>query len=225
MGTTEVREGRTQTQVFAAVVEFEYVRGEYPRQSDIVEETPVTKGAVSNHVSKLVELGLLEEVESGGYSVVEDSFRAEYREHFEAVLARERGVEPFEDRVEAHNEVRTETKRNIDEMMAADVVLAALVEAFLEARGTRRIQTFREAFVRADEILRATAVNVVGKARSQEEAPSAEIHTLFSLAVSLNRSHEQVAGVGERVEAVGERLPGEVPEKRMVEYLRQNEEN
>jgi DNA-binding MarR family transcriptional regulator len=224
MGTTEVREGKTQTQVFAAVIEFEYDRGEHPRQSDIVEETPVTKGAVSNHVSELVDLGLLEETEGGGYRVVEDALCEEYREHIETVLARERSVEPFEDRVETHNEVRTRTKRNLEEVLAADVVLGALVEAFVESRGTRRIQTFREAFLRTDEILRATAVNVIDSvARSQEEG-AAEINALFSLAVSLNHAHEQVAGVGERIEAVGEGLPGEVPEERMIEYLRQNEE-
>ena len=218
METTEVREGRTQTQVFAAVVEFQYVRGENPRQRDVVEETPVTKGAVSNHVSKLVEGGLLEEVESGGYRVVEDALRDEYREHFEGVLERERGVEPFVDRVEAANEVRTWTKRNLDEVLGADVVLASLFEAFLEARGTRRIQTFREVFLRADEILRATAAEVVV---GFEGEVTDEVRALFALAVSLYHAHEQVAGIGERVLVVGDSLPGEVPEERMLEYLQQ----
>jgi DNA-binding transcriptional ArsR family regulator len=226
MGTTEVREGKTQTQVFAAVVEFEYVRDEYPRQRDIVDDTPVTKGAVSNHVSELVDLGLLAETEEGGYEVVEDGLRDEYREHVETVLTRERGLEPFEDRVDAHNEVRTWTKRNLDSVLGAEVVLAALVEAFVESRGTRRIQTFREAFLRTDEVLRATAVNAVGSSRfdGQEEGEDDEITALLSLAVSFNHAHEQVAGVGERVPAVDEYLPGDVPEQRMIEYL-QNKEN
>jgi DNA-binding transcriptional ArsR family regulator len=221
MGTTEVREGKTQTQVFAAVVEFEYVRDEHPRQRDIVDDTPVTKGAVSNHVSELVELGLLSETEEGGYTVVESRLREEYREHIETVLTRERGVEPFEDRVDAHNEVRTWTKRNLDTVLGAESVLAALVEAFVESRGTRRIQTFREAFMRTDEVLRSTAANI---ASSPELGDNEEITAVLSLAVSLNHAHEQVTGVGKRVPAVNEHLPGDVPEQRMIEYLQNKED-
>jgi hypothetical protein len=227
MGITEMREGRTQTQVFAAVVAFNYDRDMHPRQSEIVGETPATKGAVSNHTSTLVEFGLLEETTEGRYRVAEGALRSEYREHIETVLARERTIEPFEERVEAHNDVRTQTKRNLDEILEADVVLAALVEAFVECRGTRRIETFREVFLRTDEILRATAAHVVGSIGNDDsmaEGDAPEVSALLSLAVSLNQAHEQVAGVGERVPAIESHLPGDVPEDSMTAYLQQQME-
>ncbi len=225
MSATKIREGKTRTQVFSTVLAFQQERDIHPRQQDIVEETPVSKGAVSNHVSSLVDLGLLTEAGAGAYAVDEDRLKEEYREHVEATLTREEAAPPFEDRVKAHNEIRTRTKRNLDDVINSRVVRAALIVAFLESRESRRIQTFREVFLRTDEIIRAVATDAVEHGINEVlvDIHEEDIDAMFLLAVSLNNTHQQVAGVAERVPSFEKFIPGEVPTESMIDYLQNKE--
>jgi len=84
MRLTEAREGKTRTQVLAAVADFQRSGGP-PIQKDLVEKLPMTKGAISQNCSRLVEESLLQE-HDGQYRVATGRLVDDYREHFEEYL-------------------------------------------------------------------------------------------------------------------------------------------
>lgn len=217
----EAREGRTQTDVLAAIAEAQYHDDVLPRQRDLVDRLPITKGAVSNNCSKLVDSGLVVEVDQT-YRIDDEVLLDLYREHVDAYLAREPRSDHFEVEVAAYNETRTTFKRELRELFEGnELILAIVSEALVSAKDDSRYQTLRDVFHHADQIAQQAAAHVVTSdsfdGRDDDHWP--QIRTLFLLAVALTRIHEELDALQQAQPFLDSHFPGEPPENEMTAYI------
>ena len=140
MRLTEAREGKTRTQVLATVADLQRSDGP-PIQKDLVEKLPMTKGAVSQNCSRLVEGSLLVE-HDGRYHVNTDRLLDDYREHFEEYLRRGPQSDFFEQEVTEANETRTRTKRSAAEYFESDLLEDILITSLVSSLGKTTSRPF-----------------------------------------------------------------------------------
>jgi hypothetical protein len=216
------REGRTQTAVLAAIAAVQYHDGTPPRQVDLDERLPASKGAISTNCSKLVDVGLVRETEGRRYEVVEDELLELYREHVDAYLARESTSARFDSEVEASNDIRTGVKRDLralftDESPVLDCVLAALVAADRDSR----LRTFRDIVHRADHLIRSTAAHVVTHPAfdGQDDDAWETVEPILRLAVVLERVHADLDVLAAENETLAQFFPGNPPAATSYDYL------
>jgi len=176
MRLTEAREGKTRTQVLAAVADFQRSGGP-PIQKDLVEKLPMTKGAISQNCSRLVEESLLQE-HDGQYRVATGRLVDDYREHFEEYLRRAPQSNLYEQEVLDANETRTRTKRSVSEYFEADLVEDILLTSLMSSLRKNSIQTLREVFLHTDDVLYHVAYRAVS---SETDVPE-ELKPILRLA-------------------------------------------
>lgn len=231
MRLTEAREGRTQTQVLAAVADFQFNQGKLPRQKDITEKLPISKGAVSNNCKKLIDSGLVIE-EEREYSVDEEKLLTVYREHIEDYLSRESKTPSFEEEVNAHNEIRTRTKRELrsffEDEETSQLILSILVQALIDSLEKPQTQTLRETLLWTDQLVSETAERIArGLERPDPEGEDwQKIRLLFMLAVSFNKTHSQLSNIREEQPFLKEYIPSHSRsvEDDMVDILESKDE-
>jgi DNA-binding MarR family transcriptional regulator len=223
----DAREGRTQTDIVAAIAKLQFRDGNPPRQSDIDELLPVSKGAISNNCKKLVETDLVRETNESRYRIDEAELLALYREHVDRYLARESesGLDWFANEVAAYNETRTSAKRGLrstfkDNDLLLDVLVAALVDALDDSR----IQTIREVMLHADQLVRSAATHVLTnpKFEGKDDPAWQTVRPLFQLAVALDRVHAGLDSLADAHANVAEYLPGDTPAATMTTYFTNN---
>ncbi|KAA9398299.1 MarR family transcriptional regulator [Haloarcula sp. CBA1129] len=192
MRLTEAREGKTRTQVLAAVADLQRSDGP-PIQKDLVEKLPMTKGAVSQNCSRLVEESLLQE-HDGRYRVDTGRLLDDYREHFEEYLRRAPQSELYEQEVADTNETRTRTKRSATEYFEADLLEDILLTSLVSSLGKNNIQTLREVFLYTDDVL----YHVAYRAVSAETDVPAELKPILRLAACLDATPDLVEELANR---------------------------
>lgn len=121
------------------------------RHSDIHEASTLSKGAVTNNLEKLREKELVE----GGteISINSEKLRELYREHLEEFLIREQ-EEPSE-----LNELRTEAKRNMPEIIAQEEIVESILSVLENSQKRSDLESLNSVFKEADRIFRETAKN------------------------------------------------------------------
>lgn len=217
----EAREGRTQMDVLAAIGEAQYQDDVQPRQRDLVDRLPISKGAVSNNCAKLVDSGLVVE-EERTYRIDEEVLLDLYREHVDAYLAREPRSEHFEVEVAAYNETRTTFKRELRDLIEGnELILAIVTEALVNSKDDSRYQTLREVFHHADLVARQAAAHVVTSEHfeGRDDDHWSELRTLFLLAVAFTRVHEELDALQQAQPLLDRYFPGEPPENEMTAYV------
>jgi|GEM_PF-5457526 len=182
MRLTEAREGKTRTQILAAVADLQRSDGP-PIQKDLVEKLPMTKGAVSQNCSRLVEESLLQE-HDGRYHIDTGRLLDDYREHFEEYLRRAPQSDLYEQEVVDANETRTRTKRSVAEYFGADLLEDILLTSLVSSLGKNNIQTLREVFLYTDDVL----YHVAYRAVSAETDVPADLKPILRLAACLDNT-------------------------------------
>lgn len=221
----DAREGRTQTDVLAAIAEMQFREETLPRQSDLDERIPVTKGAISNNCRKLVETELMHETDDRRYKIVEAELLALYREHVDRYLARESESDRFCEELAAYNDTRTATKRDLREMFRENALLVnVIVAAFIDALDDSRVQTIREVLLHADQLVRSTATHVVTHPEfdGREDPTWETVRPLFQLAIVLDRVHEGLDALADAHADIAQYLPGDTPAAMMTTYFTNN---
>jgi len=211
MRLTDAREGKTRTQVLAAVADLQRSDGP-PIQKDLVEKLPMTKGAVSQNCSRLVEESLLLE-HDGRYHVDTDRLLDDYREHFEEYLRREPQSDFFEQEVTEANETRTRTKRSAAEYFESDLLEDILITSLVSSLGKNNIQTLREVFLYTDSVL----YHVAHRAATADADTPAELTPILRLASCLDDTTALVEQLAKRNDLQDE-LAGQSPASVIVEH-------
>jgi DNA-binding MarR family transcriptional regulator len=122
------------------------------RQSEVVENSSLSKGAVSNNVSKLREKDLIEGRDE--LRVNEERLLNLYREHLETFLVREKD-EPSE-----LNDLRTYTKKNISEIIENEELVETLNSILSKAKKRQDLESLNSVFKETDRVLRETFDNL-----------------------------------------------------------------
>jgi len=221
MKLQKAREHKTQTDVLATIADFQYNKGGPPKQVDIVNELPLSKGAVSNNCKKLVDSDLVIE-DDKYYRIDEDELLKLYKEHIEDYLTRERKNEIFTDIIEESNKIRTETKKEMNTLLSKegprDLIFSILISALIGSLDNNRVQTLREILLWTDQIICRTAQNVITSENlDRDDNKWKSFKLLFLLAVSFNHSHEQLNYIGNEQQFLQTYFPGDVPEEKIIE--------
>lgn len=132
--------GKGQLEVLSALAENPGLR-----QNEIVEETSLTKGAVSNNVKKLREKELIEGEKK--LDIREDRLKSLYREHLEGFLLREKS-DPDE-----LNDLRTYLKKNVD-VVSEEGIDEVLREILASANRRQDLESLNSVFKEADRVMR-----------------------------------------------------------------------
>ena len=122
------------------------------RQSEIVENSSLSKGAVSNNVNKLREKNLIEGQEK--LRVNEERLLELYREHLETFLIREKDA-PSE-----LNNLRTYTKKNISSIIENVEIVETLNPILSQASKRQDLESLNSVFKETDRVLRETSENL-----------------------------------------------------------------
>ena len=221
----DAREGRTQTDVIAVIAAVQFRDGTLPRQSDLNDRLPITKGAISNNCRKLVETDLVRETSDRQYEIVEAELLALYREHVDSYLTRESGSSRFADEVTAYNRTRTAAKRNLRETFTDnELLLDVIVAAFVDALDDSRIQTVREVMLHADQLMQSAAAHIVthSEFEGQEDSAWETVRPLLQLAVALDRVHTGLDALADAHADVAQYFPGDTPVAAMTTYFTNN---
>lgn len=221
----DAREGRTQTDIVAGIAKMQFREGKPPRQSDLDDLLPVSKGAISNNCGKLVDTGLVRERDDRRYEIVEAELLSLYREHVDRYLARESASGRFEEEVAAYNETRTATKRGLREMFEDnDLLLDILVAALVDGLDDSRIQTIREVMLHADQLVRSAATHIVTHPdfAGRDDPAWDSVRPLLQLAVALDRVHEGLDALADAHTDVAQYLPGDTPAATIATYFTNN---
>lgn len=183
MSMTEPKEGVNQVKILSYIAELDKERF---RQSDIVEISSLTKGAVSNNFKKLVDEGLLNQ-DNFTYSLNKAQLVEYYRIHLEGHLRRR----PLKNDFKYYNDMRTETKIKLNEMMEGvlgKLILDVLISVLSKANDDGHINTIHDLFNKTDFILCKIAESVHF---SEKETGLKE--DLIMLAVTMDRTPEYVS--------------------------------
>jgi len=221
MEMRKARENKTQTDVLATIADFEYHQNESPKQVDMVDKLPLSKGAVSNNCKKLVESGLVIK-EDRHYKINRDELIKAYREHIEDYLTREKKNEIFDKIIEESNKIRTDTKRQLKFLLSEDepreLIFNILISALAGSLEHNRVQTFREILLWTDQIISQTAQNVITSEDFEVNSENwKSLKLLFMLAVSFNHSHEEMSDAIRDQPLLEKYIPGYVPEQKIIE--------
>ena len=221
----DAREGRTQTDIVAAIAKLQFRDGALPRQSDLDELLPVSKGAISNNCKKLVDTGLVHEADGHRYKIVEAELLGLYREHVDRYLTRESESDRFSDEVAAYNETRTAAKRGLRNTFEGNnLLLDVLVAALVDALDDSRIQTVREVMLHADQLVRSAATHVATHPdfEGRDDPTWETVRPLIQLTVALDHVHAGLDALADAHADIAEYLPGNTPAATMTTYFTNN---
>jgi biotin operon repressor len=214
------REGRTQTDILGELARAQFDEGEQLRQRELVDRLPHSKGAVSNNIGKLADTGLVVQ-EDHRYRVAEESLLVLYREHVDMYLARERADGPFSAELNAINDQRTETKRQLLALFEEnELLVSVLATAFIDSTEASHLRTVPDVCHHADELIQHAATRIVTSETFSEDAiHNADIRTLLRLAVVLDRTRNGLAWLAAREDVLTEYMPGNPPAQHMLTAL------
>ena len=214
------REGRTQTNVLGELARAQFDEGEQLRQRELVDRLPHSKGAVSNNIRKLADTGLVVQ-EDHRYRVDETALLVLYREHVDMYLARERADGRFDAELDAVNDQRTETKRQlIDLFEENDLLVSVLATAFIDSTEASHLRTVPDVCHYADQLVQHAAARIVTSETFSEDAiHNADVRTLIRLAVVLDRTRNGLARLAAREEVLAKYMPGNPPAQYMLTAL------
>ncbi|WGI17140.1 helix-turn-helix domain-containing protein [Methanonatronarchaeum sp. AMET-Sl] len=150
----EIREGSNQLKVLSIIAEFES-RDKFPKQKEIVTELPISKGAVSNNCKKLTKSDLLSR-EDKEYHINKQKLLELYRTHIENYLTRTEKKEDYENQINKINEIKTQIKLNINEIIESELrelILEIIYQVIINSRKDANIKNIREAFLRSDSVI------------------------------------------------------------------------
>lgn len=204
MRLTKAREGKNRTQVLAAVADLQQ-GDDLPIQKDLVEELPMTKGAVSQNCSRLVEESLLQE-HDGQYRVDTDRLLGDYREHFGEYLRRAPQSDLYEQEVIDANKARTRTKRSGAEYFEADLLEDILLTSLVSSLDKNNTQTLREVFLYTDDVL----YHVAYRAVSAKTDMPADLDPILRLAACLDATPSIAEEIANR-NGLRDELAGQSP--------------
>lgn len=122
------------------------------QQNQLVENTILSKGSVSNNVRKLREKGLLEGEDQ--INLNQDKILKHYREHIEAFLVRD-SSDP-----EQLNDVRTEVKTRVTEIIDLPELEEYLIAVLGEAQDREDLESLNSVFKETDRVIRETANSI-----------------------------------------------------------------
>lgn len=223
MSVETVREGVTRVQILGTLAEFRD-EDDQPRQTDLVDRLPVTKGAVSTNCQRLLEEGLISE-RLGVYALDREGLLAVYREHVEQYLGRESAREPFASDTERANEIRTLTKRRLDDLLAeqavAELIFDALLATLRHVRESQLVQTPRDALRQTDLVIRRLGQQLAagGDLSGADVESSPAIEAVLLLSVVTNRTHAELGEVVASTPAMADLVPGETPDRAAADLL------
>jgi hypothetical protein len=214
------REGRTQTDILGELARAQFDEGEQLRQRELVDRLPHSKGAVSNNVGKLADTGLVVQ-DDHRYRIDEATLLVLYREHVDMYLAREGADGPFDAELDAVNDQRTETKRQLLDLFAEnDLLVSVLATAFIDSTETSHLRTVPDVCHHADELVQHAAARIVTSETFSEDAiHNADVRTLLRLAVVLDRTRNGLARLAAREGVLTEYMPGNPPAQSMLTAL------
>jgi hypothetical protein len=217
------REGRTQTDILGELARAQFDEGEQLRQRELVDRLPHSKGAVSNNVGKLADTGLVVQ-EDHRYRIDEAALLGLYREHVDMYLARERADGPFDDELDAVNDQRTETKRQLPDLFAEnELLVSVLATAFIDSTEASHLRTVPDVCHHADELVQHAAARIVTSETFSEDAiHNADVRTLLRLAVVLDRTRNGLARLAAREDVLAEYMPGNPPAQIMLTALNED---
>lgn len=226
MKLMKVREGRTQTEVLATIADFQYNKDKFPKQKDIVKVSPLSKGAVSNNCNKLLKSNLIIE-ENHNYRINKEKLLELYREHIEGFLSRESKTEKFKDLITDHNEIRTQTKKELREIFDNnELIFDILINSLISSLDEIYASTLREVFLKTDCLISELTEHIVSNKsfKGKKSDDWEKIKPLLMLTVSLNHFNPQIEEIGKRNSFLSRYLPGNVREKDMISYLKGGDE-
>jgi len=211
------REGRTQTDILGELACAQFDEGEQLRQRELVDRLPHSKGAVSNNVGKLVDTGLVVQKDQH-YRIDETALLVLYREHVDMYLARERADGPFDAELDAVNDQRTETKRQLLDLFEEnDLLVVVLATAFIDSTEASHLRTVPDVCHHADELVQHAAARIVTSETFSEDAiPNTDVRTLLRLAIVLDRTRNGLARLAARKDVLAEYMPGNPPVQTML---------
>lgn len=212
------REGRTQTDILGELARVQFAEGEQIRQSELVDRLPHSKGAISNNVRKIADTGLIFKEKRRYYRIDEAKLLTLYREHVDTYLARESGSSPFAVEVDAVNEHRTETKRDLPKLFEDnDILISVILNAFIDSTEVSFLRTVPDVCNHADELIQHVAARVVTSESFEMEANTdSNIDTLFRLAVVLDRTRDSIGRLSDYEESIAKYMPGNPPTQQML---------
>jgi hypothetical protein len=214
------REGRTQTDILGKLARAQFDDNEQLRQRELVDRLPHSKGAISNNVGKLADTGLVMR-DSHRYRIDEAALLVLYREHVDMYLARERADGPFGVELDAVNDQRTETKRQLLDLFEEnDLLVSVLATAFIDSTAASHLRTVPAVCHHADELVQHAAVRIVTTETFSEDAiHNADVRTLLRLAVVLDRTRNGLARLTTHQDVLAEYMPGNPPAQSMLTAL------
>jgi len=217
------REGRTQTDILGELARAQFDEGEQLRQRELVDRLPHSKGAVSNNVGTLADTGLVVQ-EDHRYRVDEAALLVLYREHVDMYLARERADGPFDDELDAVNDQRTETKRQLLDLFEEnDLLVSVLATAFIDSTEASHLRTVPDVCHYADQLVQHAAARIVtSETFSEDDIHNADVRTLLRLAVVLDRTRNGLARLAAREDVLAKYMPGNPPAQYMLTALNED---
>jgi len=183
MSILSQREGVNLLKVISAVATLQH-SDQTIRQKDIVENTTLTKGAVSNNCKKLVDSDILKQ-EDNHYTLNQSQLLEHYRTHLEEYLRRRELPEEYQH----YNDIRTETKKRMNDIFegeTAEFLEDLLLTTLRKANDDGHLTTLRDLFFRMDHLLGKAAESIYSKEDSTLQKD------LMMLTVSMDRKPEFV---------------------------------
>lgn len=187
MSLLEQREGVSSIKVLSAVSNLESSEVKVI-QKNIVKNTILSKGSVSNNCKKLVDEGFLK-LENDIYSLNKEKLLESYRTHFEDYLRRRKVPKEFEH----YNEIRTLTKMNINDIFeeeVGDLITNIMTDVLSTANEDGQINTIRDLFHRVDCLIG----KITEDTYNSEEENDIKKHMMM-LAVSMDRTPEYISSL------------------------------
>jgi len=218
---TKARENKTTTLILARIAEFQKINGNSPRQKDIREKVPLTKGAVSQEFDKLMSEGFIVKNEDNTYSINKVKLTSCYREHLEDYLIREEENEIFDELIGPSNDIRTQTNRQLDLLLDKeenkDLIRSFLINGLISSIERDSIATLREVFLWIDNIIQQSAYHVFSCENGEIGNSWMQKKLLYMISICLNHHHKSMYNVALENEFVQNHFPGEPFEKKMLE--------
>jgi len=139
-------------------------------------------------------------------------------------LARERADGPFDAELDAVNDQRTETKRQLLDLFAEnDLLVSVLATAFIDSTEASHLRTVPDVCHHADELVQHAAARIVTSETFSEDAiHNADVRTLLRLAVVLDRTRNGLARLAAREGVLTEYMPGNPPAQIMLTALNED---
>ena len=121
------------------------------KQKDLVEETSLSKGAVSQNIKKLETHKLVKEKDDS-YEINKERLMELYRIHIEDYCRRREIIDKYKE----VNEIRSITKQRLDDILDGQtrkVILSVLFSVLRDSKNDNNVNTINEVFHRTDAVI------------------------------------------------------------------------